>query len=349
MLKASLSPMTQQSDFIKTLSGQKTEKPPIWLMRQAGRYLPEYRELRASVPNFMTAVLTPDIAHEITMQPMRRFDKLDAAILFSDILVIPYALGQKVEFIKGEGPQLPALADRDIALEYDGAKLAPILETVSHLRRDLPQDKTLIGFAGAPWTVACYMIAGRNHDEFTIARQWAFAQPERLDALLETVTQATIQYLLAQIKAGANVVQIFESWAALLSGHKREFERFILQPTQKIIAAIRAQYPGFPIIGFPRAAASYLPWYARETGIDAVGIDWSTDPEWANRELPQGFPVQGNLDPLLLLSGGNAMLQSAREIKTIFAQRPLIFNLGHGVIQFTPPEHVGQLLDVVKE
>lgn len=335
--------------FIKTLQGHKTDKPPVWLMRQAGRYLPEYRALRANVSNFMDAVLTPDVATEITLQPLRRYPQIDAAILFSDILVIPYALGQDVQFVKGEGPQLPALKDNGIALRYDAAKLAPIIETVSRVRAALPEEKTVIGFAGSPWTVACYMISGANFDEFMDAKRWAFAEPKRLDALLEQVTDATIQYLIAQVTAGADVIQVFESWAGLLAGHHEAFERFIIKPTTKIVAALRGVFPDLPIIGFPREAGSYLGAYVQQTGINAVGLSWSVDPRTVNNLLPPHFPVQGNLDPSLLFIGGDAMASAARNIKQAFADRPFIFNLGHGVMQFTPPEHVAHLLDIVKE
>jgi uroporphyrinogen decarboxylase len=336
------------NEFIRTLKGEKVEAPPVWLMRQAGRYLPEYMELRKTVSGFMEAVLTPAHATEITLQPLRRFPQLDAAILFSDILVIPYALGQDVQFVKGEGPQLPALDTNNIDLTYDPEKLSPVIQTVKNIRAALPKEKTVIGFAGAPWTVACYMIAGSNYDEFSVAKKWAFRQPEKLDALLDTVTNATIEYLLAQIAAGANVVQIFESWAGLLTGHKDEFERFIIKPTLKIVNAIRDQYPNFPIIGFPRNSGTYLPWFVERTKVTAVGLDWSVDLKWVNETLPKNFPVQGNLDPIVLLTGGEILQRKAREIIDIFSDRPLIFNLGHGVIKETPPEHVAQLLNAVK-
>jgi uroporphyrinogen decarboxylase len=332
------------NDFIKTLNGQKTDTPPIWLMRQAGRYLPEYKELRASVPDFMTAVLTPDLATEITLQPIRRYPQIDAAILFSDILVIPYALGQDVQFVKGEGPSLGPLPE----LIYDASKMDPIIETVSRVRAALPPEKTLIGFAGSPWTVACYMISGRNHDDFLDAKHMAFSNPDALDDILSKVTDATIQYLIAQVNAGANVIQLFESWAGLFAGHKNEFERFIIRPNAKIVAALKEQFPELPIIGFPRACGTFLPWYVKETKVNAVGLDWSVDLNWANNVLPKHFPVQGNLDPSVLMIGGEALMQKANDILDALHDRPFIFNLGHGVIQFTPPEHVAQLLEVVK-
>lgn len=332
------------NEFLKVLKGEKTVKPPVWFMRQAGRYLPEYRALRAQAGGFMEAVFNSDMATEITLQPLQRYPEIDAAILFSDILVIPYALGQDVKFLAGEGPSLGTMGN----LVYNETKLEPVLQTVRNIRSALPPEKTVIGFAGAPWTVACYMISGSNHDEFLEARKMAFNDPAKLEAILETVTQATLQYLLAQIKAGADVVQIFESWCGLLVGHREEFDRFILDPTRKIIAGIKEHYPEIPVIGFPREAATWIPLYAEETGIDAVGLDWSVDLVWANENLPQGFPVQGNLDPAVLLIGGDILDKKAAQIIEALKDRPFIFNLGHGVIKETPPEHLAQLLRVVK-
>lgn len=332
------------NDIIQTLKGHKTAKPPVWFMRQAGRYLPEYRELRASAGGFMQAVFNSDMAAEITLQPLRRYPEIDAAILFSDILVIPYALGQDVQFLAGEGPHLGPMDD----LVYQPEKLDPVLQTIRNVRKALPEDKTVIGFAGAPWTVACYMISGSNHDEFLDAKKLAFNDPEALDTILNTVTEATLQYLLAQIEAGANVVQIFESWCGLLTGHRAEFDRFILDPTRRIVAGIKEQYPDIPVIGFPREANSWIPLYAEETGIDAVGLDWSVDLVWANENLPAGFPVQGNLDPAVLLIGGEALKTKARHIIETLKDRPFIFNLGHGVIKETPPQHLAELLAEIK-
>lgn len=338
----------KMNDFIKTLKGEKVKTPPVWLMRQAGRYLPEYHEARNKAGGFMQAVLTPDIATDITLQPLKRFPQIDAAILFSDILVIPYAMGQDVQFIKGEGIQMQALDTNQLKLDYNPEKLSPILQTVKNLRAALPPEKTVIGFAGSPWTVACYMISGSNHDGFSAAKKWAFQTPEKLDALLDQLCDATIQYLSAQIDAGANVVQLFESWCGLLIGHFEEFTRFIVRPTQKIVTALKQKYPDIPIIGFPRLAGSWLPFYVTETKINAVGLDWSADLLWLDKTLSKHFPVQGNLDPFVLLTGGRILRHKAREIIEIFVNRPLIFNLGHGVIKETPPEHVQQLLDVVK-
>lgn len=332
------------NDFIRTLKGQACAVPPVWFMRQAGRYLPEYRALRADAGGFMEMVFDSNKATEITLQPLRRYPEIDAAILFSDILVIPYAMGQDVRFVAGEGPVLGPLGD----LAYDEARLEPVLQTVRNVRTALPPEKTLIGFAGAPWTVACYMIAGSNHDEFQQAKTMAFHEPEKLDALLDQVTQATLSYLLAQIRAGADVIQIFESWCGLLAGHRPEFDRFILEPTRRLVAGIKEAYPDIPVIGFPRQANTLIPLYVEETGIDAVGLDWGIDLGWITRVLPPEFPVQGNLDPSVLLAGGEALDRKARHILETLKDRPFIFNLGHGVIKETPVEHVAQLLRVVK-
>lgn len=336
--------------LLQALQGQVLSPPPVWLMRQAGRYLPEYRALRATADGFMHAVLTPSMASEITLQPLRRYPQLDAAILFSDILVIPYALGLDVQFGAGEGPTMPALDKQDSPLVFDPAKLQPIYETLRLVRHELPADKTLIGFAGSPWTVACYMISGRHdkHD-FQEAKQWAFAQPERLDALLAQIVDATVHYLIEQTKAGAEALQLFESWAHLLAGHTDEFTRFIIEPTKTIIARVKQAYPHIPVIGFPRTASPVLLSYATQTGIDGMGLDWSVDLAWAAQHLPPHLTLQGNLDPAVLLTGGDILTRKVNEILHIMRDRPFIFNLGHGVTPAIPLEHVGQLLHSVKQ
>lgn len=337
------------TNLLRVLGGEKVNPPPVWLMRQAGRYLPEYRELRAGVPDFLSAVFNPEMAAEITLQPLRRFPQIDAAILFSDILVTPLALGRSVRFVKGEGPQLDPLQIEDVTgLKPDTSVLQPVYETVSRVRAALTPEQTLIGFAGSPWTVACYMICGGNIDDFQSAKLWALSNGDALDALLDKLVDVTVEYLLGQIAAGAQVLQLFESWASLLAGHAEAVDRFIIKPTAKIVAAVRAQYPQVPIIGFPRAIGTDLVRYAERTGVQCVGLDWSVDLQWVDDNLPAGFPVQGNLDPLLLFAGGDAMRMAAQNILRALDKRPLIFNLGHGVMQFTAPEHVGQLLEVVK-
>lgn len=335
------------NDFITTLQGKKTAKPPVWFMRQAGRYLPEYRALRETAADFMHCVMTPDLATEITLQPILRYPLIDAAILFSDILVIPHALGQKVDIIKGSGVQLGALPDLQ-DLHYNAASLDPVLQAVKQIRGTLSKDKTLIGFAGAPWTIACYMISGNSHNDFMEAKTWAFSSPEKLDQLIEIITDATIDYLCNQIESGANVIQLFESWAGALAGHEEEFQRFIISPTVKIVAALKAKYPSIPVIGFPRCSGNLLLPFVEHTKIDAVSLDWGVDLQWANDILPKDFPVQGNLDPVLLLVGGEKMIAAAKRIMTQLSDRPFIFNLGHGVIRFTPTEHVETLLQAIK-
>lgn len=332
------------TDFMNVLKGKKPDTPPVWFMRQAGRYLPEYRALRETANDFMHCVMTPALATEITLQPIRRYPLLDAAILFSDILVVPHALGQQVDIIKGSGVQLGSMPE----LHYQKEKLAPILQAVSQIRAELPTDKTLIGFAGAPWTVACYMISGNSHNDFMEAKTMAFNAPEKLDDILSIVTDATIDYVCDQIEHGANVVQLFESWAGSLAGHREEFERFIIQPTRKIVSAVKQKYPDIPVIGFPRCCGGFLPWFVEQTGVNAVGLDWAVDLQWVNDVLPKNFPVQGNLDPVLLMTGGDKMVQAAKRIIHTLADRPFIFNLGHGVIRFTPPENLDALLKVIK-
>lgn len=336
--------------LLNVLHGQALSPPPVWLMRQAGRYLPEYRALRATADGFMHAVLTPSMAAEITLQPLRRYAELDAAILFSDILVIPYALGLDVRFGAGEGPTMQSLDKEDVPLSYDPAKLAPIYETLRLVKQGLSDNKTLIGFAGSAWTVACYMISGR-HDkqDFIEAKQWAFAQPERLDALLAQIVDATVHYLIEQVKAGAEVLQLFDSWAGLLAGHGDEFARFIIEPTKTIVARVKQSCPHIPIIGFPRMAGQQIVRYATETGIQGLGLDWSVDLEAIVDRLPRNLALQGNLDPVVLLTGGPVLEHKTQQILRLMRGRPFIFNLGHGVMPSIPLEHVGQLLACVKK
>jgi uroporphyrinogen decarboxylase len=334
--------------FIQTLKGRKTNPPPVWLMRQAGRYLPEYRTLRATTSGFMEMALNPTLAAAITMQPIQRYPHLDAAIIFSDILVIPYAMGMDLQFIKGEGPVMPALDTVEQDLEFLPERLEPVYAAIEQVRDELTPDKALIGFAGSPWTVACYMIAGSNHDEFSAARAWAFSDPQRLDDLINVITDATVHYLLAQIKAGADAVQLFDSWAGLLAGHGEEFERFILRPTQNIVSRIRRWHPHLPIIGFPRQAGGQLERYAQIDGLDGLGLDWSVDITWAAQHLPQHLTLQGNLDPLVLVAGGAVLQRKTALILEAMQHRPFIFNLGHGIVPQTPPEHIEALLNQIK-
>ncbi len=336
------------SPLLRALSGEIVTPPPVWLMRQAGRYLPEYRALRADAGGFMAMVFNPALASEITLQPLRRFPQIDAAILFSDILVIPYALGLDVQFVKGEGPTMPAMSENDIALQFDPDKLLPIYDTLRLVKQQLSSDKTLIGFAGSPWTVACYMIAGRNHDDFLAAKHWAFAAPDKLKALLVHIVDATVHYLCEQIKAGADVVQLFESWAGLLSGHTHEFHDYIVKPTQAIITRVKQAYPDIPIIGFPRIGGPHMIIYAQETGVNGLGLDWSVDLHGVIEHLPAHLTLQGNLDPAVLLSGGDILIRKTQHILNMMKDRPFIFNLGHGVMPSIPIDHVQQLLELVK-
>ena len=330
-----------------TLRGQNGDRRPVWLMRQAGRYLPEYRALRAQKGGFLNLVYDTDAAAEITLQPIRRFG-FDGAILFSDILIVPYAMGQDLEFLAGEGPRLsPRLVDTALdALQAVPERLAPIYQTVAKVRAGLGAGRTLLGFAGSPWTVATYMVAGEGSRDQHDTRAMAYRDPQAFQAIIEAITAVTIEYLGGQIRAGAEALQLFDSWAGSLA--PAEFERWVIAPNAAIVAALKAQFPSVPVIGFPKGAGEKLPAYARETGVDAVGLDETIDPLWAARALPAGLPVQGNLDPLLLLSGGGELDRQAQHILDAFADRPHVFNLGHGIGQHTPIEHVEQLLGVVR-
>lgn len=318
--------------FVDTLKGRRGPRSPIWLMRQAGRYLPEYREIRARAPNFLEFCYSPALATEVTLQPLRRFP-LDAAILFSDILVIPDALGRRVRFLEGEGPQLdPLTGGADVAaLEEDRVltRLAPVFETVERVRSALPGDKALIGFAGSPWTVATYMTIGRGGSDKGEARLWAYRNPDAFEKLLAVLARATALYLCAQIKAGADAVQLFDSWADGLP--TPAFDRWVIAPTRAIIDAVRAEHPDVPIIGFPRGCGGAIGRYQRETGVNAVGLDTGADPEMVNDALPAHVAVQGNLDPMLMIAGGDALIAEADRILADYAGRPHVFNLGHGI------------------
>jgi uroporphyrinogen decarboxylase len=317
-------------------------------MRQAGRYLPEYRELRAGAKSFLEVCYTPKLASEVTLQPLRRFD-LDAAILFSDILVIPDALGQSVGYESGEGPVLSALDAKGIA-KLDPSRtlghLAPVMETVERVRAALPAEKTVLGFCGGPWTVATYMLAGHGSTDQAVARLFALREPEAFVGLLDVLVEASVDYLVAQLKAGADAVQIFESWAQNLD--EDAFTTQVIAPTRRIVERVRAAVPDAPIIGFPRAAAALLPRYVEATGIDAVGLDQAVPLGYVKTALPHNFAVQGNLDPLRLVEGGDQMRQRAGAIIAAFADRPHVFNLGHGIVPQTPIEHVADLVEFVK-
>lgn len=333
--------------LLNTLRGENSSKRPIWLMRQAGRYLPEYRELRARKGGFLALVYDTDAAAEITLQPIRRFG-FDGAILFSDILIVPYAMGQDLEFLAGEGPKLsPRLVDHALSgLQAVPERLSPIYETVRKVRASLPVDKTMLGFAGSPWTVATYMVAGEGSRDHHDTRAMAYRDPGAFAAIIDAIVRVTVEYLCGQIEAGAEAVQLFDSWAGSLA--PAQFERWVIAPTAAIVAAVKARHPEVPIIGFPKGAGEKLAAYARETGVDAVGVDETIDPLWAAAALPEAMPVQGNLDPLLLLAGGNDLDEQARRVLDAFAGRPHLFNLGHGIGQHTPIANVERLLATVR-
>ena len=316
-------------------------------MRQAGRYLPEYRALRAEKGGFLALVYDCEAAAEITIQPIRRYG-MDGAILFSDILIVPYAMGQDLEFLVGEGPRLsPRLVDTALSsLHAVPQRLSPIYETVKLVRAQLPANKTMLGFAGSPWTVATYMVAGEGSRDQHDTRSMAYRDPAAFQAIIDAITALTIEYLAGQITAGAEAVQLFDSWSGSLA--PSEFERWVIAPNAAIVSAIRARFPAVPVIGFPKGAGEKLPAYARETGVDALGLDETIDPHWAHANLPAGLPVQGNLDPLLLIAGGEELERQTLRVLEAFADRPHVFNLGHGIGQTTPLDHVSQLLSLVR-
>ena len=334
--------------LLAVLGGERCEPAPMWMMRQAGRYLPEYRALREEEGSFLNLVYEPEAAAAITLQPLERFPRLDAAILFSDILIVPFAIGQNLSFVTGEGPRLtPPLFSSDLEqLTSYPARLEPIYETVRLVRQRLAPEKTLIGFAGSPWTVATYMVAGQGSRDQGEARRLAYSDCGRFGAIIARIEELTIDYLSGQIEAGADAIQLFDSWAGSLS--PAQFEQWVIAPTSRIVAALSQRHPDIPIIGFPKGAGGKLGAYARETGIDAIGLDETVDPVWASRELPVSMPLQGNLDPLALIAGGATLEQAVRLILDAFADRPHIFNLGHGILQDTPIAHVERLVELVK-
>ncbi len=342
------SPSPVKSPFLQVLDGTTRTRPPVWLMRQAGRYLPEYREIRATAASFLDFCYTPRLAIEATLQPIRRF-AFDAAILFSDILVIPDALGQAVSFETGHGPRLDPVTTAEafaaLRAEPDMQRLGPVLETVAGVRAILPAETALIGFCGAPWTVASYMVAGRGTPDQAPARLLAYRDPGLFDRLIERLVAASVTYLAAQVRAGVDAIQIFDSWAGVLPAH--EYERWCLRPVQAIVAGLRGLCPGVRVISFPRAGGRQLV-RAADGAITALGLDTSVDPVWANRALPRNLPLQGNLDPLALLAGGDALDRGVDAILDAFAGRPHVFNLGHGILPDTPVAHVERMLRRVR-
>jgi uroporphyrinogen decarboxylase len=341
------SPDDRAKPLLAVLKGERRDPPPVWMMRQAGRYLPEYRELRSAKGGFLDLVYDSEAAAEVTLQPLKRFP-LDAAILFSDILIVPFALGQNLAFVAGEGPRLtPPLASSALEdLSPFPARLEPIYETVARVKARLDPATTLIGFAGAPWTVATYMVAGEGSRDQSPARRMAYGDPGRFAAIIERIEAVTFDYLSGQIAAGAEAVQLFDSWSGSLA--PAEFERWVVGPTARLVERLKARHPKVPVIGFPKGAGGKLGAYARETRVAAIGLDETVDPAWAHKELPKRLPVQGNLDPLALLAGGDALKAAVRRILDALAERPHIFNLGHGILQETPIAHVEELMAFLK-
>jgi uroporphyrinogen decarboxylase len=334
--------------MLTVLRGERRDPVPMWIMRQAGRYLPEYRQLRQEKGSFLDLVYDSEAAAEVTIQPIKRFPSLDAAILFSDILIVPFAIGQNLAFVSGDGPRLtPPLTSASLDdLTPVLTRLQPIYETIAKVREQLDDNKTLIGFAGSPWTVATYMVAGQGSRDQVEARRLAYADPTRFGEIVARIEQVTLDYLSGQIETGAEAVQLFDSWAGSLS--PVQFEQWVIAPTARIVAALGELHPHVPVIGFPKGAGGKLGAYARETRVAALGLDEAVDPRWAAEELPEDLPVQGNLDPLALITGGEPMETAVRRILDAFAGRPHIFNLGHGILPGTPIELVERLIALVK-
>jgi len=339
--------------LLRVLSGESVWPPPMWLMRQAGRYLPEYRAIRAKVPDFIALCTTPDLAAEVTLQPIRRYG-FDAAILFSDILILPWALGHGLAFKEGEGPVLPPLRDAAGVAALNPARVtdstAPVMETVRRVRAGLTAegfaDTALIGFAGAPFTVACYMVEGGGSRDFAATRGMAYRDPALFGRLMDVLTEATIVYLSAQVEAGAEALMLFDSWAGVLSPD--QFRAQVIGPARRIVSALRARYPDVPVIGFPRLAGMLLGEYARESRVQGAAMDTGMDPMLAASQVPATVALQGNVDPLALVAGGSALADSVRPVLAAMRGRPFIFNLGHGIVPQTPPENVAALVEQVR-
>jgi uroporphyrinogen decarboxylase len=336
--------------LLRALAGEALPVPPVWLMRQAGRYLPEYRELRRRVPGFLDLCFTPELAAEATLQPVRRFG-MDAAILFSDILVVPHGLGQEVQFREGEGPALEPIRSaaelRRLSLDEFPGRVAAVFETVGRVAALLPATTALIGFAGAPWTVASYMVEGGTSRDFAAVKAWAFADPDGFSALIDRLVEATVIYLSGQIAAGAEVVQLFDSWAGVLP--EPAFRRWVIAPTQRILRALRENHPKVPVIGFPRGAGLMYRAYFSESGVSALGLDSTVPPGIARKTLQSIGPLQGNLDPMMLLAGGVAMTDSVMAIRRALGEGPFVFNLGHGIVPETPVAHVSELMSLLRQ
>lgn len=335
--------------LLRVLAGEPVWPPPVWLMRQAGRYLPEYRAVRAQAGDFVSLCTTPSLAAEVTLQPIRRYG-FDAAILFSDILMVPWALGQGLAFKEGEGPMLPPIRDAAGLAVLDvgrvEAAVAPILETVARTVAGLPPEVAMSGFAGSPFTVACYMIEGGGSKEFAHIRGMAHGNPGLMDRVIDVLVEASVVYLTAQVRAGAEVLMLFDSWSGVLS--PLLFRRLVIGPTARIVRALKAAHPGVPVVGFPRLAGVMLGAYARETGVDAVALDTGADLGVATGLLPGHVASQGNLDPLALVAGGEALRLETESVLAGARGRPHVFNLGHGIVPHTPPEHVAALVAQIR-
>jgi uroporphyrinogen decarboxylase len=335
--------------LLEVLAGKRQAIPPVWLMRQAGRYLPEYRKVREQAGSFLELCFTPRLAAEVTLQPVRRF-AFDAAILFSDILVVPHALGQAVSFETGEGPKLDPIIDAQgiahLRDRIDDNVLSPVYETIARVRSVLPASVTLLGFCGAPWTVATYMIAGRGSEDQRGARLFAYRDPVGFAQLMEILITASADYLVHQFAAGVEAVQIFDTWAGILP--PEEFLRWCTEPVERIVVEVRRAVPQAKIIGFPRGAASSLVRYVDQVSVNAVSLDWTIDRSFAREQIQSRRPVQGNLDPLALVAGGSALDRAVDAVLAAFAHQPFIFNLGHGILPTTPIAHVDQMLARVR-
>lgn len=336
-----------EAPFLQALAGAALSPPPVWMMRQAGRYLPEYRSLRAEKGSFLALCLDPEAACEITLQPLRRFPRIDAAILFSDILIVPMAMGQALSFTEGEGPRLaPPLSDSPLSgLRPDRSAYGQVWDTVRRARAALPPGKALIGFAGSPWTVATYMVAGQGSKEQAEARLMAWRDRGRFAALIDAIVAETLDYLAGQAEAGAQALMLFDSWSGSLP--PPEFERWVVAPTARLVDGLRQRAPGVPVIGFPRGAGHKAPAYARETGVTALAVDESVDLAWVAAQTPPTLPLQGNLDPVALKAGGPALDEALAAVMAAMAGRPHILNLGHGIDRFTPIAHVEQLMSAL--
>jgi uroporphyrinogen decarboxylase len=335
--------------LLEALSGRRQAVPPVWMMRQAGRYLPEYRALRARAGSFLDLCFTPKLAADATLQPIRRF-RFDAAILFSDILVVPHALGRAVRFEVGEGPRLEPLdtpdAIKDLREEPDDAVFALVYEAVRLVKADLAPAVTLLGFCGAPWTVATYMVAGQGTPDQAPARMLAYREPEAFSRLIDILVAVSARYLVGQLRAGADAVQIFDTWAGTLP--PRELERWCIEPTRRIVESVRHEIPDAKVIGFPRGVGASLAAYVDRVPVNAVSIDWTAEPSFVRERVQNRVTVQGNLDPLALLVGGAALDQAVDDVLANFSGGPHIFNLGHGILPETPIAHVEQMLRRVR-